>query len=632
MCGIAGIIAKDPALVRAALPKMVAVQTHRGPDDQGQEIFDLGGSWLGLGQRRLSILDLSPMGHQPMAHPETGDQIIFNGEIYNFQALRHELEAAGAKFRGHSDTEVLLHGLVRWGPEYISRLEGMYAFAFYKKSDGRLLLARDPVGIKPLYFSKPREALVFASEVRGILAAGLIDRKVDRQAVAGLLAYGSVPEPLTIYDSIRTFPAGCWRWFDARRLQDAEPLPPIRYWSFPEVNVQANESGAVCTLRETLDAAVRDHLVSDVPVGVFLSAGLDSTIMAALAAKHTPQLRTFTVGFADRPEMSEASLAAETARRIGTQHTDIQITGQEAEATARRWLDSLDQPSVDGLNTYVISQAVRAQGIVVALSGLGGDELFGGYSSFARVPRLMRLLGRVSWVPRSLRSAATSLATLGKPSAVQQKARDMAASNAGIVELFLQCRRSMSNGQLAALDVHAHELGLEPTFLPPDVMGSLRPQTDDVLAALSRLESTFYMGNTLLRDSDTNGMAHSLEIRVPLLDRRMLDFALALPGSVKLPTGVNNKHLLRTAFSEYLPSELTSRHKTGFTLPIGHWVAGPMRDLCESALRHLKGTGLLNRAGIDAVWSEYIRGTDRVHWTRPVTLCILGHYLQQVGL
>ncbi len=568
-----------------------------------------------------------------MIHPETGHRLVFNGEIYNFQVLRDELTGQGVVFRGHSDTEVLLHGLVKHGPAYIERLEGMYAFALFDPKDNKLLLARDPMGIKPLYMAAVSNAFLFASEVRGIMASGLIERRFDSQAIAGFLAYGSIPEPCTLFECVRMLPAGCWQLIDA-----AAPLSgptragsePRRHWRFPAVDAGVNEGDAVSSIRQTLDASVRDHLVSDVPVGVFLSSGLDSTIVAGLAARHTPQLRTFTVGFADQPDLSEAGLAAETAAILGTQHTDIQITVPDAEQTALAWLQSLDQPSVDGLNTYVISQAVRAQGIVVALSGLGGDELFGGYSSFGRVPGMMKMMRTVNWLPTWGRSALSTVATLGRPQAVREKATDMARTDGGLVELFLQCRRTMSNEQLAALGIDADAIGLTPAFIPPESYAALPQTSGDVIAGLSRLESAFYMRNTLLRDSDTNGMAHSLEIRVPMLDRRLLDYVFALRGDVRLPSGKADKHLLRRSFASLLRPALTERRKTGFTLPIGRWIAGPMRELCESGLAHLKSLNLLRPEGVDGVWQSFLQGPDRVRWSRAFALCVLGLHTKRM--
>ncbi len=628
MCGIAGIIAQDPAIVRSALPPMVASQVHRGPDDSGEAFLPFQSATLGLGFRRLSILDLSQAGHQPMVHPATGDCLIFNGEIYNFRELRAELESAGSNFRGHSDTEVLLHALVRWGTEALDRLNGMYAFAFYKAKEQRLLLARDPLGIKPLYTAFAKDVFLFASEMRSLLASQLIPRKSDPRTVASFLAYGSAQSPQTMLQRIELFPPGCWQEIDAQVLQ-RRAAPPQLYWEVPPPRPQPDLDDVCRNIRQKMNQSVREHLESDVPVGVFLSSGIDSTITAALTAKYTGQLRTFTVGFSDNSDLSESSVAAETARLIGAEHHDIQILGDRAEQACSDWLESADRPSVDGLNTFIISQAVRAEGIVVALSGLGGDEVFGGYSSFWRIPRLMRALRSIRWLPSTLRSIVAAAATLGRPTAVAEKAVDMAMSDGSILELDLLTRRVMSNQQLADLGIDGHVLGLTKDLLAPALMDSLRIDPSDPVWTISSLESRLYMSNTLLRDTDANGMAHGLEIRVPFLDRRVIDYAYALPGSLRLPTGQASKYLLRRTFSDLLRPQVTQRRKSGFNLPIGRWLAGPLRGMCEEAVKHLKAHGGLRPEGVDKIWNDFIRSKEDSHWSRPFALCVLGQYLRR---
>ncbi len=330
MCGIAGVIARDRDLVADALPPMVAAQIHRGPDDGGQVILPFGDRVLGLGHRRLSILDLSSCGHQPMVHPDTGDQLVFNGEIYNYVGLRKELESLGERFVGHSDTEVFLHGLSRWGANFLKRLQGMYAILFYEAGRRRLLVARDPMGIKPLYVCKTGGAILFASEVRAILMSGLSGRELNMQAVATFLAFGAVQEPNTIFKGISCIPPGSYRYFESSG-SEAESKD-FRFWDFPAAgagssNGDATQGGAAIAVRETLTSAVQDHLVSDVPVGVMLSSGLDSSAISAIAARHSSDLRSFTVGFADEPDLSELDLARETARLYGLKHTEINITG-----------------------------------------------------------------------------------------------------------------------------------------------------------------------------------------------------------------------------------------------------------------------------------------------------------------
>ena len=363
-----------------------------------------------------------------------------------------------------------------------------------------------------------------------------------------------------------------------------------------------------------------------------MSSGLDSTIIAGLAARHTKQLRSFTVSFADQPDMSEQTLADETARRFGLQQTNINITGADAEAAAIAWLGALDQPSIDGLNVYVISKAVRAQGIAVALSGQGGDELFGGYPSFSDVPKLRRLLSRMRWMAPTIRAGAMSMASVGKSRNTRQKLADMARTDGSVLALALQRRRAMTDDQLAALGLRAADLTLDPSFHTTGAMANLQIAGHDAISQISQIESRFYQGNMLLRDSDVNGMAHSLEIRVPILDQRVAELAYAIPGPIRLPSGKANKHLLRTAFADLLRPQLTSQAKRGFTLPIRRWMLGPLRDLCEQGLGHLKSQGLLKPEGIDAVWQAFLREPETPIWSRAFALSVLGLHSAKLRL
>ncbi len=636
MCGIAGIIGTGRASIERSLRAMAEAQVHRGPDDEGIEILACDGAhegrFVGLAQRRLSIIDLSPLGHQPMVHPETGDVLIYNGELYNFQSLRRRLEGSGCVFRGRSDTEVLLHALVHWGAEALRELAGMYALAFYRARTRTLLLARDPMGIKPLYVTPGAESFVFASEVRAVLASGLVQPVLDARGVAGLLAYGSVPPRSTFFRGIDTFPPGCWQEIalggDGRIVEGDR----VRFWHYPRTDPGLDEVSATARVRETLDLAVREHLVSDVPVGVFLSSGLDSTIVAGLTARHTRNLHTMTVGFAEQPDMSEVDVARGTARRLGATHTELQITGHDAEEATRDWFRALDQPSVDGLNTYVISRAVRASGIVVALSGLGGDELFGGYPSFRDVPRFARLGRRLGWMPGWARAALARTAAARQTPEVRDKAGDMARCGADVLRLALYRRRLMSDRQLDRLGLRARDLDLDATFVPREALEEVEVLKGDEIAEVSRAESQFYMRTMLLRDSDTNGMAHGLEIRVPFLDRRMLDLAHAIPGPVRVPRGRPGKHLLRMAFPDLLPPEIQGLAKRGFWLPIRRWMVGPLRGACEESLGYAKTITVLRPQEIDAVWSRFLRAPDTQVWSWAFLLCVLGKYVKNTVL
>ena len=610
---------------------MVAAQRHRGPDDEGQEFVSLSGATLGMGQRRLSIQDLSPNGHQPMIHPETGDILVFNGEMYDVGGLRRELEAAGSRFRGHSDTEVILHAMARWGPDCLSRFNGMYAIIFYHKKTNTLTVARDPIGIKPLYYAHAGDRLLIASEVRAILASGAVTPYMSLPAINSLLAYGAVQEPLTFFKTIRAYPPGTWTRYRLQPDGTATEDTSRRFWKIPEIDPALTSERAVPLVRQAVEDAVRDQLISDVPVGVFLSSGLDSTIIAGLACRHTSRLRTLTVGFAmDSPELSESGAAEITARQLGVEHQDIQISSIEAERSTVEWLNSLDQPSVDGLNTYVISKAVRKAGIVVALSGLGGDELFGGYPSFEDVPRFIRMARKLSFLPPSMRFAFGKMAALRRGFTVREKAGEMLAIGDDPLRVYLHRRRLMSDGQMRRFGLEPTSQGLDRSFEPIEAMEAIGVGGQDLIADVSRFESRFYMGNMLLRDTDTNGMAHSLEIRPPFLDQRVLDLAYRIPGSVRMPDGLARKQILRQAFPDLLRPELLAQPKRGFWLPIRRWMIGPLRPMCEEALGHVKSIETFRPEAIDDVWNRFCLHPDSQVWSSAFMLCVLGCYMRQI--
>lgn len=626
MCGVAGVICPDGGIARMAMRAMLNAQRHRGPDGEGECFLRLGSATLGLGHRRLSIIDLSAQGAQPMVHPHTGDVLVYNGEIYNFRDLREELVAGGTAFRGDSDSEVLLHALVEWGPRALPRLQGMFAFAFYRVATGELMLARDPLGIKPLYVGRRGRTVVFASEVRAILASGLLEQQIDPRGIAGLFSYGACQHPYTMFRNIRSFPAGAWQMLTANGEER-----PVSHWMPPRPSVQMRKPEIADAVRGTLETSVRDHLVSDVPLGVFLSSGLDSTVVAGLAARHASKLRSFTVGFAENPDLSELKLAGETARRFGLDHTEIRIESADAITATEAWLDAIDMPSIDGLNVYVISQAVREHGITVALSGQGGDELFGGYSSFVDVPRLYRLLRRTSWLPATQRRRLAELASLGRTAAFRAKAISLAESGADLASLYTHRRRLMAPAQLHALGLDAKWLGLDDNFLDAEEMEAMPVDPRDPVWSLGLLESRLYMGNMLLRDGDANGMAHSLEIRVPFLDRRTVDLAFSLPGKVRLPKGRADKHLLRAAMPDLLRSEILDQPKHGFTLPIRRWMLGPLAESCRSGLEHLRASGLVDARSLEALWSTFAAEPESPAWSRAFACCVLGHYLRRTA-
>lgn len=600
---------------------MTAAMLHRGPDDGGYASFPAAGSSdaavLALGFRRLSILDLSPAGHQPMVHPETGDCLIFNGEIYNFLDLRRRLELAGSRFSGTSDTEVLLHALAHWGEAALEQIEGMYAMAFYDSRRRSVLLARDPLGIKPLYMARSGGHVVFGSEVRTVLASGLVAADVDPAGLAGMLAYGAVQGTHTLFSAIKTFPAGHWQWLGSESK---------RFWAFPPVDRLVYVEAAVERVRTLVHRSVQRHLVADVPVGVFLSAGIDSSIIAACVADSRRDVTAFTVGIGAEYPQDEAAISAETARTLGIPHRIVRVAPEELAPAWQAWITAMDSPSIDGFNTFLVSRSVVEHGIKVALSGLGADELFGGYAVFRTAPRLWRITRALSFIPTAVRLAAVegvARAVVGLGAA--EKLADIVGGDASLQSIALGLRRVLSNRRVAAAGFPASTIGLGRDYLEAAKDGT--SGDEDAFVQIARTEVSHYMRDTLLRDTDGNSMRHSLEVRVPFLDLPLVNYALGLPSTLQAMRNGVGKQLLRVAFADRLSMGVTHRPKTGFTLPIGDWMRGQMREYCEHALDTLASAPGINAAETRRTWQEYQARPGSMHWSRPLSLVILGAYL-----
>ena len=575
MCGINGIFAHgagaapaDLAELRRARDRMAA----RGPDGAGEWVSADGR--VAFGHRRLSIIDLRSVADQPM-HDETGAlTVVFNGEIYGYRQLRAELAADGAVFRTESDTEVLLHLWRRRGPAMLERLRGMYAFALWDAGAQSLFLARDPYGIKPLYVAEGAGTLRFASQVKALLAGGGVDASADPAGHAGFFLWGSVPEPWTLHRGIRALPAGSSllmrrdgraerrRHFDlAATLRDAGPAP-------------AAPGARAEMLRAALADSVSDHLIADVPVGVFLSAGLDSTTIAALAAETgTARLRTLTLGFEEfrGGPNDETALAGEVAALYATAHETRWIRGDEFAAARAALLDAMDQPSVDGVNTFFVARAARQAGLKVALSGLGGDELFASYPSFRQVPLLARRLGPLrplaplGGVLRALAAPLVAAVTSPKYAGLLEYGTSVPGAYLLRRSLFMPWELAgilppeMARDGLAELDTLAR-------------LGATLGDVADPRLQVSLLESAWYMRNQLLRDADWAGMAHSLEIRTPLVDIELLRrVAPLLAAGAAAP----DKRAMADAPRRKLPGAVLARPKTGFVVPVRDWIAAP---------------------------------------------------------
>lgn len=622
MCGIVGIVGSDRRSTLDALRRMAAAVAHRGPDDSGEEIVSIPGAVVGLGHRRLAILDLSPLGHQPMGDAATGNWLSYNGEIYNLGELREELKGRGHQFRSRTDTEVLLAAYGEWGLEAFPRLRGMFALGLWDGSLQRLVLARDPFGIKPLYYCRLGNLFLFASEVRALLASGLVPRRLSLEGLVSYLQSGSVQGPWTIVRELRSLPPGHYMVIEPRQKG---PLVEERNYAgqLPSSTTLSDEAlsyeEAITSIRESLKESVRLHLASDVPLGVFLSGGIDSSAIVALmsqVAKERP--RTFSVVFAEK-KFSEASHARLVAERFGTDHREIHLTEKALVEMLPAACLSMDQPTMDGINTYVISKAVRETGITVALSGLGGDELFAGYPSFRRV-RGAGILGRVpSWVRRA--SAAAGARILNHTTR-QRKAWDFLAADGSPGSVYALSRELFSAGEIAAL-----MNGASP---PGTLRASIDRFPDDPVNAMSLFELKGYMANTLLRDTDFMSMAHALEVRVPFIDSTIVPQVLKVPGEWKLDSR-RPKPLLLDAVGALLPEEVWRRPKMGFTLPFERWMLGALAEEIDDVLSNNRVS--LSMIGLDSsevqrVWRKFQVDPAAVGWSRPWALYILARWCE----
>jgi len=575
MCGVNGAFAYGPAAPapdRGELLRVRDAMAPRGPDGAGE--------WwsqdrrCGFGHQRLAIQDPTPRADQPMASADGRHVITFNGQIYNFPALKAELEARGAAFRTTCDTEGLLHLYALEGADMVRRLRGMFAFAIWDAEKGGVLLGRDPYGVKPLYVSDDGRTIRFASQVKALLAGGGVSREPEPAGVAGFHLFGHVPEPFTLYRDIRALPAGCAQWVDASGAR-----PPRPFVSIPSILAEgAAQPAPAAELAERVRAAVADsvaaHMLSDVEVGCFLSAGVDSGAMLGLMRQASGAgLRAITLGFEEFRGTSEdeAPLAAKVAAAYGCRHEVRQVAQREFEADLPAIFAAMDQPSIDGVNTWFVAKAAREAGLKVAISGLGGDELLAGYPSFVDLPRWRRRYGPLAaaglgGVARLVLSAAAPGLVRERPKAVGML--EHAGSWAGA---YLLRRGLFLPHELPALiGPELARAGLAGLRLTPLLEAAITPDPGSDVGRVCALESLNYMKNQLLRDADWAGMAHGVEIRPPLVDIELLR-ALA-PSIATLRPG-DGKAALAAAPLQPLPSEVVSRAKTGFFVPTGAWMA-----------------------------------------------------------
>lgn len=606
---------REPSEIARHVDAMLAAMAHRGPDQSGSWSSHSQVSSIVMGGCRLAIQDLSSAGSQPMTDPLTGNVIVFNGEVYNFRDLHGRLAAEGHVLTSGCDTEVVLRGYGAWGSHFVNELRGMFALAIWDRDRQALFLARDRLGVKPLYYYQAPGLFAFSSEVRALLKSSVAPATLSLPAIRAYLAFGAVSEPVSIIRNVRAFPTG------HRGYMTPGGLQLQRYWSLddaflPKQNVTHSDE-LIAHVQETLSESVRLRLISDAPTGVFLSGGLDSTVIAVLAAHNaSSRIRSVSVVFRE-PEFSEKKWIDRTVSYIGSDHDEVELTESELLRLIPQALSSYDQPTVDAMNTYVVSLHAHQAGLKVALSGIGGDELFGGYPAFRDVPRLRAIRRTVPGL--FLRPAIRLLSGLpGSATRVKKLSQYFLANGADAIEAELVHRELFMLHERQTLTA---ELMTSPRsdmakghWIPPELDG---------FNAISYSEISGYLLNTLLRDTDFASMAHGLEVREPYLDHELLAAVASLPARAK--QGAETKWLLRRIARRIVPESLIQPTKRGFSFPMDRWLRGGLKTEVDNVLRdrnisHQLSQTVSNEA-IEAIWSEFL--DHRTSWTRPWALYIL---------
>lgn len=631
MCGIWGFVGNDGTVGTSMAWEGLCSLTDRGPDDWGmyfneegkiteKENLPIQNQAVAIGNRRLSILDLSAAGNQPMGSEE-GRWIVYNGEVYNYRELREDLRERGYEFESDTDTEVILHAYEEFGAECVERFRGMFAFAVYDSNESTLFAARDRFGIKPLYYDLNDERLAFASELTSLLESGVSRRRLNPESVDGFLALGYVPGSQTIIEGIESLPPGSHLTYD-RETSECETE---QYWA---PTLVSSEDATGERVRELLEESIELRLRSDVPVGAFLSGGLDSSSIVALMREVDPDhsdLHTFSIGF-DHEDYSETEFAETVAERVGTNHTFRTVTAADVRSELDRIIGAMDQPTIDGVNTYFVSKVTAEAGLKVALSGLGSDELFSGYPTFEEVPRRYRAAKRLYALPSPARRlVAGVIERTGRilPTVPAGKVADAIRSDAPFGAAYMSARGVFTKQQRRAL--------LDDVSGPVDWDNRIEHEMRATLSradakeAVSATELTWYMHGQLLRDTDVMSMTHSLEVRVPFLDSALTEY-LATATSESKHRG--EKELLKDAVRSVVPLRVVEREKSGFAFPFADWLADELSGVIDRALTddHLR------RASIDPDAADMIeRGfrAGEIHWSRLWALVVLSLWVDR---
>ncbi len=618
MCGIAGIIDfKKSGQGQQALNRMMTALEHRGPDDSGSTKLSFKNGWeVFLGHQRLSIIDLSQNAHQPMSNQGKTQWIVFNGEIYNFQELKPGLTNSYS-FKSNSDTEVVLAAYQQNGPDSLEQFRGMYAYCICDLNNQTLFFARDRLGKKPLYYFKNDDFFIFSSEIRAILASKLVNFSINPIGVLNYLSFGRSELPNSMISGIKEVRPGHFMEVSPNGQKEVEYWSPFNKEALIPKDVNLSE-----VIKEHLVEAVKYRLVSDVPVGSFLSGGIDSSSISSIASQLSDnKIKTISMGFGDE-EYDESRFAEMVAQKFKTDHLPYPLTELNLLESLPSAIAAMDQPTVDGINTYLISRCASQSGLKVALSGVGGDELFAGYESFAAVPKISRIQKILSTFPIPCVNAFAKLFDL--PMLRSDKSTKLSHLIRGrYVSAYYLVRALFCQDQINDL---AKDKSVFSEFLKNFVKEaentSKRLVNISEIDQVSYLELTHYMTNMLLRDTDFMGMAHGLEIRAPLLDHKLVELMFQVPSELKFQPS-KQKPLLLEALPEKLPDEAVFRKKMGFTIPMQVWMKTELRKEVEGTLLTpvTQLEDFLDEKSVRKVWDDFL--TDKVSWSRPWALYVL---------
>lgn len=615
MCGIAGIISsKNELIEKSRIKSMTDRMSHRGPDSEG---FFLSGE-VALGHRRLSIIDLSDSANQPFSDVHKRYTMVFNGEIYNYNEIKPLL--GNYPFRTSGDTEVLIAAYAKWGTTCLDYLRGMFSFAIWDEQEKEMFIARDRMGVKPLYYFAAENYFVFASEIRGILASGLAEARIDPEALLEYFTYQSIGSSFSTIAGIRQLEAGSWMKIKNLKIEKGV------YWDVTKENIDfdfADQQGVRQKIKELMLQSVKRRLVSDVPVGAFLSGGIDSSAVVGLmveAGNTTPN--TFNIAF-DEQDYDESHYADIVARKFNTRHTRILLKPTVFLDELQNGLDAMDTPSGDGINTYVVSKAIRKQGITVALSGVGGDELFAGYPLFSHYLQLQHKSWLWKLPPAFRRAVAATMITGNKKDRLQQLLR---ADSYSIADAYPVFRQILSPNRVQELT------SLSPSSFTTVLQQHLRQKKHDLqqLPLLSQVSASEYLGytqDTLLKDTDQMSMAVSLEVREPFFDQDLVTFVLSVPDSLKKPA--YPKSLLVESLKPLLPEEVVFRKKQGFLFPWNSWLRKELRPFCETHIHNMAQRSFIHGDRLSAVWKRFLQGDKSIRWPEIWLFVVLEYWMEK---